>query len=268
MKQKTEHIYKEMSKDLHFDTIDFAPERFTEYIMVESQVGPIVEQMSSQLRNIPNAIDDSVSDDMGILEMQKAIQAMASHNASLQMFEQDDKRRFTEEWAILIDTSSSMKIKFRDMKKLVLCFAQAANDLVSKNGRWGMFCFNNNFSVIKADSEKYNETVKARIGGMEMKGLSYLPDAITLASRILSQGDTERKYLFVITDGLSLGYDKIDKSLQDAICQASRRNINVVGIGMPQHRPTYFSLSVPYDGMRKMVSRFISTYTQIATGSL
>jgi hypothetical protein len=268
LRLKMENIYKEMAKDLHFDKIDFVPERFTEYLLVENQVGPIVRQMSSQIKNIPNAVDDSVPEDMGILEMQKAIQAIASQNNSIQMFEQDDHRRYMEEWAILVDTSSSMKIKFKDMKKIILCFAQAAHDLVSRNGKWGMFCFNNDFSVVKADTEKYNEIVKARIGGIEMKGLSYLPDAITLSSRMLGQSDTERKYLFVITDGLSLGYDKIDKNLEESIYQAGRNNINVIGIGVPQYKPTYFALNIPFDNMRKMVSRFISTYTQIATSSL
>jgi Mg-chelatase subunit ChlD len=122
--------------------------------------------------------------------------------------------------------------------------------------------------VVKSESERYDQTIKARIGGIEMRGLSYLPDAITLSSRMLSRSNTERRYLFVITDGLSLGYDKIDKRLVDAIYQASRQNINVIGIGIPQHKPTYFSLSVPYDNMRKMVSRFISMYTQLATASL
>jgi len=268
LRQKMERTYQEMSKDLHFDKLGFVPEHLSEYLAVESHVGPIVRQISSQLKNVPNTIDDSVSEDMGILEMQKAIQAIASRNSSIQIFEQDDKRRHMEEWAIIVDISSSMKIKFRDIKKLILCFAQAADDLVSKNGRWSLFCFNNNFSVVKSESERYDQTVKARIGGIEMMGLSYLPDAITLSSRMLSRSDSERRYLFVITDGLSLGYDKIDKSLEDAIYQASRKNINVIGIGIPQHKPTYFSLFVPYDSMRKMVSRFISTYTQIATASL
>lgn len=268
LKKKMEHTYQEMAKDLHFDKIDFVPERFSEYLLVQSQVGPIVKQISSQLKNVPNAIDDSVSEDMGTLEMQKAIQAIASQNSSIQIFEQDDKRRHMEEWAIVVDTSSSMRIKFCDMKKLILCFAQAADDLVSRNGRWGLFCFDHDFSVVKANTERYDQTIRARIGGIEMGGLSYLPDAITLSSRMLSRSDTERRYLFVITDGLSLGYDKIDRSLEDAIRRASRQNINVVGIGIPQHKPTYFSLSVPYDNMRKMVSRFISMYTQIATSSL
>ncbi|MFY9301202.1 MAG: vWA domain-containing protein [Candidatus Nitrosotenuis sp.] len=268
LKNKMKTVCAEMAKDLHFDKLDFVPERFSEYLVVESQIGPIVRQMSSQLKHIPNAIDDSIPEDMGILEMQKAIQAIASQNASIQMFEQDDQRRYMEEWAIVVDTSSSMKIKFKDMKKLILCFAEAANDLVSKNGKWGLFCFNNNFNVVKSESERYDQVVKARIGGIEMRGLSYLPDAITLAGRMLDKSSTERKYLFVITDGLSLGYDKIDKSLEDAIHHASRKNINVVGIGIPKYKPNYFSLSVPYDEMRKLVSKFISMYTQIATSSL
>jgi hypothetical protein len=268
LKLKMDRVYREMAKDLHFDKIDFVPERFTEYLLVENQVGSIIRQISSQIKSIPNAIDDSLPEDMGLLEMQKAIQAIASQNTSIQMFEQDDHRRYMEEWAIVVDTSSSMKIKFKDMKKLILCFAQAAHDLISKNGRWGMFCFNNDFSVVKADSERYDEIVKARIGGIEMRGLSYLPDAITLSTRMLSESDVERKYLFVITDGLSLGYDKIDKCLENAITEASRKNINVVGIGVPQYKPAYFALSIPLDNMRKMVSRFIGTYTQIATSSL
>ena len=141
--------------------------------------------MSSQMKMTPNVMDEGMPEDMGFLQMQAAIQAVASQNNSIQIFEQDDYRRIEEEWAIVVDTSSSMRLKFDEMKKFAICLGEAANEVNSKNGKWGFFTFNNNFTIVKDHYEQYDQNSKSRIGGIEIKGLSFIADAVKLCSRIL-----------------------------------------------------------------------------------
>ena len=97
--------------------------------------------MSSQMKMTPNVMDEGMPEDMGLLQMQAAIQAVAAQNNSIQIFEQDDYRRIEEEWAIVVDTSSSMRLKFDEMKKFAICLGEAANEVNSKKWKVGIFYF-------------------------------------------------------------------------------------------------------------------------------
>ncbi len=213
---------------------------------------------------IPNIIDEGMPEDMGLLEMQAAIQAVAAENNYMQFFEQEDERRVEEAWAILVDTSSSMRLKFDEMKKFAVCLGEAANEVNSKNGKWGFFTFNNNFSIIKDHYENFDQQSKSRIGGIEIRGLSFIADAIKLCSRILEKESIERRYIFLITDGQSLGTYNADKKMEEAVESARKKGISIVAIGMPQGTTKIFSMCVPYEGLRKTVATFLNTYTTLA----
>ena len=152
------------------------------------------------MKMTPNIMDEGMTEDMGVLNMQLAVQRIASQNESIQVFEQDDHRRIEEEWAIVVDTSSSMRLKFDEMKKFAICLGEAANEVNSKNGRWGFFTFNNNFTIIKDHYEKYDQSSKSRVGGIEISGLSFIADAVKLCSRILDRENIEKRYILVSTD--------------------------------------------------------------------
>jgi len=138
--------YGKISEDLEFDKIDFAPENIGEYLRLKNATHLFLKKMSAQIKMQPNVQDEGSPENRGVLEMQMAIQAIAAQNASIQIFEQDDHRRIEEEWAIVMDTSSSMKLKFDEMKKFAICLGEAANEVNSKSGKWGFFTCNNNFS--------------------------------------------------------------------------------------------------------------------------
>jgi len=132
-----------------------------------------------------------------------------------------------------------------------------------------MYSFNNNFLVVKDQSEKYSQKVKSRLGGIKNEGLSFIPDAITMGSRILdADNQTEKKYLIIITDGMSMGYTDIDKKLKESIKQARNSGINIIGIGVPDGITKYFSATINEDALRKSVSKFIDSYTALASSQM
>ncbi|MFQ5476844.1 MAG: VWA domain-containing protein, partial [Nitrosopumilus sp.] len=214
---KVKKKYGGITEDLEFDKIDFAPENIGEYLRLKNATHLFLKKMSSQMKMTPNVMDEGMTEDMGLLNMQLAIQRVASQNESVQMFEQDDYRRIEEEWAIVVDTSSSMRLKFDEMKKFAICLGEAANEVNSKNGKWGFFTFNNNFTIVKDHYENYDQNSKSRIGGIEIKGLSFIADAVKLCCRILERENIERRYIFLITDGQALGTYDADEKMKQAI---------------------------------------------------
>ena len=261
---KVRKKYGGITEDLEFDKIDFAPENIGEYLRLKNATHLFLKKMSSQMKMTPNVMDEGMPEDMGLLQMQAAIQAVAAQNNSIQIFEQDDYRRIEEEWAIVVDTSSSMRLKFDEMKKFAICLGEAANEVNSKNGKWGFFTFNNNFTIVKDHYENFDQNSKSRIGGIEIKGFSFIADAVKLCSRILERENIERRYIFLITDGQALGTYEADKKMEEAVEAARKKGISVVAIGMPTGVTKIFSMCMPYEGLRKTVARFLGAYTMLA----
>jgi uncharacterized protein YegL len=263
-RQKVRKKYGGITADLEFDKIDFAPENIGEYLRLKNATHLFLKKMSSQIKMTVNVMDDGIPEDMGMLEMQAAIQAVAAQNNSIQMFEQDDYRRIEESWAIVVDTSSSMRLKFDEMKKFAICLGEAANEVNSKNGKWGFFTFNSDFTIIKDHYENFDQNSKSRIGGIEINGMSFIGDAVKLCGRILERESIERKYIFLITDGQALGSYQADKKMDEAVEEARKKGISVIAIGMPTGVSKIFSMCMPYEGLKKTIARFLNAYTNLS----
>jgi Mg-chelatase subunit ChlD len=186
----------------------------------------------------------------------------------MQIFEQDDVRRIEEEWAIVVDTSSSMRLKFDEMKKFAICLGEAANEVNSINGKWGFFTFSNNFTIVKDHYEKFDQSSKSRIGGIEIKGLSFIGDAVKLCTRILDRENIERRYIFLITDGQSVGTLDAEKKMKEAISEARKKGISIIAIGVEEGNSKIYSMAMPYDGLKKTVAKFLNAYSLIAGNDL
>jgi len=260
--------YKSLSRDLRFDEIEFAQENFSEFLRINSQTGDMVKKIKSRLKMVSNVVDSPRTDEIGILEMQKAIQAIASQNPDIQVFEQDEARRTSESWAIILDASASMQGQFEDLKKFTMCLSEAAEEINSNNGNWSLTAFNNNFYVVKDTGESYSQQTKARFGGIESQGLSFIPDAIVLTARTLQQDQNEKKYIFLVSDGETLGYSDGDEYFKEAIGVAKSAGVNVVGIGVKDSMSKLFTASFGYEEIARTVSKFIRAYISVAEGGL
>ena len=256
--------YKQLSRDLRFDEIEYAQENFSEFLRINSETSDMVKKIKSRLKMVSNVVDSPRSDEIGILEMQKAIQAIASQNPDVQVFEQDEARRVAESWAIILDSSASMAGQFHDLKKFTLCLSEAAEEINSSSGSWSLSAFNNNFYVVKDSGEGYSQQTKARFGGIDSQGLSFIPDAIILTTRTLQQDLNEKKYIFLVSDGQTLGYNDADDYFKEAISFAKSAGVNVVGIGVNDSRSKLFTASFGYEEIGRTVSKFIRAYIAVA----
>ena len=76
------------------------------------------------------------------------------------------------------------------------------------------------------------------------------------------------KYIFLITDGQSVGTLDADERMQEAALTARKKGISVIAIGMPTGITKVFSMCMPYEGLRKTIAKFLNAYSSIAGAEL
>lgn len=262
--QKSLNEYEELAEDSHFDEVVVGSENLGEFVRLSDESEGILRKIRTTARIITNIIDTPFTEDAGLLNMQFAIQREASKNQRIQFFEQDLPRKETENWLVIIDASASMISRFEQMKKVALCFSEAAEEINHGDGKWGLYGFNNNFLVVKDQVEKYDEQTKARIGGIENKGFSLIPDAIDMGIKILNKDkESSRKHLILISDGRPFGYHNIDECFKRSLLNAKRNRINVIGVGVPKRLSKYFSVILDDKSPEESVEKFLRSYTSI-----
>jgi Mg-chelatase subunit ChlD len=252
--------YGKHLKGLNFDAIIIPTGNLHDFTQVKERVLPMLRRIRQQLRMITNLVDNPMTNQIGYVDMQLAIQAIASEGQSTDVFERDEPRRVEEAWAILIDKSASMGLRFDQIKEFVVCVSESANELTGKSDAWALYSFDNNFQIIKDFNEKYNQEVRARIGSLKTGGLSLMPDAIELAYKILAEDPRERKYLFVITDGHPSGYEKIQERLSKVSKKIEMSGVILVGIGVSKTIMRVFRNSARSSDLRQLVAKFITAY--------
>ena len=252
--------YRKHLKNLQFDAIIVPIGNLQSYEKIKLKTLPMLRRVRQQIRMISNLTDDPKIDQIGYVDMQLAIQAIASEGQSNEIFERDELRRGEEAWIILIDKSASMRLRFDRLKEFAVCVSESANELTGKQDAWALYSFDNNFQILKDFKERYNREVQARIGGIENCGLSLLPDAIALSTKILSDDPRERKYLFIITDGHPSGYDRIHEVFSKIVRKTDVSGITLVAIGVTKTGSKKFRNSVRGTDLKQLVIKFITAY--------
>ncbi|HEV2193480.1 MAG TPA: vWA domain-containing protein [Nitrosopumilaceae archaeon] len=267
-KNKILRTYKKYLKDLKFDMIVIPPGNLHSFAQIKTKTLPMLRRIRQQIRMIANLTDDPKIDEIGYVDMQMAIQAVASEGQTQSIFERDELRRGEEAWVILVDKSASMNLRFDQIKEFTVCLSESANELTGKTDGWALYSFDNNFQILKDFKEKYNKEVQARIGGIENSGLSLLPDAIQLATRILDADPRERKYLFVITDGHPSGYERIQEQFSKVVKKTEVSGITLVAIGVSKAITGRFRNSAKGHDLKGLVAKFITAYRAVATSDV
>ncbi|SHO46732.1 putative von Willebrand factor type A [Nitrosotalea sinensis] len=269
LKSKLLKTYGKYLKDLNFDSIVIPPGNFHNYIQLKEKASPLLKRIRQQLRMVANLVDEPRIDQIGYLNMQMAIQAIASEGQTTDIFERDEIKRVEEAWAILIDKSASMSLRFDQVKEFTICVSESANDLAGKSDAWALFSFDNNFQILKDFKEKYDHEVQARIGSLENNGLSLLPDALELTRRILVNDPRERKYIFVITDGHSSGYERINQHLTKITKKLDVSGISLIAIGVSKSTSKRFRNSVRGSSdLKQLVAKFITAYKTVSSDDM
>ena len=258
--------YEKNLKDLNFGAIVIPQGNFHNFLQIKERISPLLRRIRQQIQMVGNLLDETKMDDMGYLNMQMAIQSIASESQSIDVYERDEIRRVEEAWVILIDNSVSMSFRFDQIKEFTICIVEAANDLVGKSNAWALFSFDNNFQILKDFEEKYDHEVQARIGSLENNGLSLLPDAIELSRRVLAADPRERKYIFLVTDGYPSGYEKINQHLAKIGKKLDASGISLIAIGVSKSTSKRFRNSVhESSNLGQLVAKFITAYKTISS---
>jgi nitric oxide reductase activation protein len=246
---------------LNFDDIILPNEDIYQFFKLKEKNKKMIKKIREQIRTVYNNSEDPNTNFYGEIDMELAIQAIASNSENVaEVFTKQEEQRIEETWAILIDNSASLKLRFEQVKDFMICLAEASEELTGPSGSWGLYSYDQKFSILKDHKGKYNQDVRARIGGLKSGGLSYTPDALLLSGRMLAKNPADLKHLFVFTDDFPTGLWNYDQKLSLAIKEVERLGIEVIGIGLSSNIQKYFTDSCWGTTMRDLVDKFVRIY--------
>ena len=254
--------YEILGSNTHFSSFEFPQEDYTDYLRRKMYLAGPIRRILNRLRLLKNIGGDDYRHESGILDLQEAIQVVASKSPRMDVFTLEELQSMVESWAILVDASRSLNYFHGEVRGIVLCLAEVAKELLLDKTCWGVFAFSNKFYIVKDFSEVYTNRVRARIGGLNHSGLTYLPDGITLAAEAMKKRNEESQVLVVVSDFFPSGYENIEEELQEKVEKIEKSGIGVIGIGVKSRAvEDYFRISCvvesPYELMKKFAKAFI-----------
>jgi hypothetical protein len=219
------------TKNLNFGEVMFPVCDFVGFSKMHAQLSPDIRNITERVRLVKNAFDENSFQETGNIDLQVAIQAVASESPRTDIFSRDEELHKDESWTVLVDSSKSLTGSSNDLRAVSICLAETASSILGSNP-WGMFAFSDNLHCIKDFAEKYDNMVKARIGGLQIGGLSYIPDAIRACASLVRQNSRDRNFMILVTDGLPSGYTDIDREFGASVRELRGKGINLIAIGI------------------------------------
>ncbi len=207
--------------------------------------------------------------EVGELDLSAVIQAIASNKPATDVFSLEEYLKQSFAWSILFDASSSMKVRGEYSRALAIAIAEAAKELMNDPTAWTFFAFSDRLQILKASNESYSKTVRARIGGLQFEGLTYIPDAVYVAGKMLAKNFAEQRCLIVISDGWPYGYDNLPTILKENVDELLRKGVIVIGIGAETDRmDNFFRLNASVYTQKDIVKKFGNVYLEASAKAL
>jgi hypothetical protein len=268
-KEKILSRVNRFAEETRFKSIRFPDEDYTQYMRARVLLQGGSRRLLDSLRVAQDALDEDPGKEMGQLDMTAVIQAIASKKPATNVFFKDEYLSKSFAWSILFDVSSSMQVKGEKARALAICVAEATKELLMDPGSWTFFAFSDEFYILKDNTEAYTKKVRARIGGLKFGGLTYMPDAIQLAGKILSQRYDEQRVLVVISDGWPHGYPNIYDALRESIEHLTKKGIIVIGVGVETDRMgVFFKLNAAAYTQKDLIKRFAKIFVNASAAAL
>ncbi|MCJ7771177.1 hypothetical protein MUP37_06355, partial [Candidatus Bathyarchaeota archaeon] len=180
MDEKTEdkilEKYQIVGKETRFRGFMFPEEDYAEFVRRREKHSKPVGRLVNRLAVVYNASGEDYRQETGGLDLQEAIQVVASRSDRTDVFTDESLMYRSQAWAILVDVSQSLNAFSGEVKDILLCLTEAAKRLFQDNHSLGIYAFDDKFYVVKDFSETYTNKVCARMGGLKNGGLTYLPD--------------------------------------------------------------------------------------------
>jgi hypothetical protein len=252
-----------------FKSVSFPDEDYTQYLRARIFLQGGSRRLLDSLRIAQDALDEDPGKEMGQLDMTAVIQAIASKKPATNVFFKDEYLSTSFAWSIIFDASSSMQVKGEKARALAICVAEAAKELLMDPASWTFFAFSDKFYVLKDSTEAYTRKVRARIGGLKFGGLTYMPDAVQVAGKILSKRYDEQRILVVISDGQPYGYSGILDALTENINLLVKKDVIVIGMGVETDRMSnFFKLNATVYNQKDLIKRFSKIFVNASAAAL
>jgi hypothetical protein len=219
------------AQGLNFGRAGFPRNDYVSYYKLYNEFAPQIRRMIERVRQVKNVLDENMMEESGNIDLQVAIQAIASETARSDIFTKDENLLKNESWTILVDSSLSLSGSSKEVKAVSICLAETAREIMGSNP-WGMFAFSDDLYCIKDYAEPYGTPVKARIGGMTQGGLSHIPDAIRACRKMIAEHARDRNYLILVTDGLPSGYPEIEAEFATSVKELARYGVDLAAISV------------------------------------
>lgn len=247
---------------MKFKSVEFPEEDYTQYLRAKSLVQGASRRLLETLRSALNLLDEDPRQEMGQLDLAAVIQSIASNKPATDVFTMDHYLKQSFAWSIILDVSGSMKVRGEYARALAIAVAEAAKELMTDPTSWTFFGFGDRLYILKDSNESYSQRVRARIGGLRFEGLTYLPDAVHVAGKMLAKRFEEQRVLIVISDGWPYGYENMPTTLMANIKDLLNKGVIVIGIGVETDRMNNFfklntSVYKPKDLLKKFPHVFV-----------
>jgi hypothetical protein len=271
-KERREKILSKISPYVsvtRFKSVSFPEEDYSQYLRARHMVQGASRRLLDILRSALNYLDEDPRQEMGQLDLTAVIQSIASNKPATDVFTLEEYLKPSFAWSIVFDVSRSMQVKGEYGRALAIAVAEAAKELMTDSSSWTFFAFSDKFYILKASNESYSKRVRARIGGLRFDGLTYIPDAIQMAGKMLAKRFEEQRCLIVISDGWPHGYPKMPTVLKESVDALLRKGVIVIGIGVETERMgNFFRLHSAVYTRKDLVNRFGGVYADASAKAL
>jgi hypothetical protein len=252
-----------------FKSVSIPVEDYTQYLRARSLVQGASRRLLDILRSVYNYLDEDPRQEMGQLDLAAVIQSLAANKPATDVFNLDEYLQPSFAWSIIFDVSNSMQVKGEFGRALAIAVAEAAKELMMDATSWSFFAFSDKLYILKDSSESYSKRIKARIGGLRFQGLTYIPDAITVAGKMLAKRFEEQRVLIVISDGWPYGYPNMPISLKECVDDMVRKNVIIIGIGVETDRMgNFFHLHSSIYTPKDLIKKFGTVYANASEKAL
>jgi hypothetical protein len=261
--------YERPAESTRLNSMGFPNKDYSEYLRVKARCKRSTSKMTEILSGAMNEFKEDIRKKFGVLDLADAVQVIASKSERTDIFLKDEKIKQSFAWAIVVDASTSMRIVRDYALETAVILAESADKVLLDMTSWSIFAFNDGFEIVKDFSEQYNSRVKARLGGISFRGLSYMPDAIELAGRVLAARREDLKVMMVITDGWPYGYTNISSAASEVISTLERTGMAVIGIGVQSGRMDYlFDSHCTSYTLKQFVNRFSTRFYEACDNAI
>jgi len=271
-KQREEKILSKINPYVtltRFKSVSIPEEDYTQYLRARNLVQGASRRLLDTLRSAFNYFDEDPRQEMGQLDLAAVIQSLASNKPATDVFVLDEYLKPNFAWSLIFDVSNSMQVKGEYGRALAIAVAEAAKELMTDPTSWTFFAFSDKLYILKDSSESYSKRVRGRIGGLKFEGLTYIPDAIQMAGKMLAKRFEEQRCLIVISDGWPYGYPDMPITLKECVDDLLRKGVIVIGIGVETGRmDNFFNLHASVYTQKDLVNKFGSIYANASAKAL